>query len=409
MKIAIIGSGISGLISAYHLNKSHDIEVFETESWVGGHTHTVKYDGLNIDTGFIVFNNRTYPNFKHMLDALGVKYSPTEMSFSVRNDQYNLEYNGNNLNSLFSDRKNLFNPKFYRLLTDIMRFNKLVKNGKFDKNMTLGQFIQTKNFSDWFVDGYILPIGSAIWSMGTKEMLSFPLQFFAKFFINHGLLDIFNRPQWYTIDGGSNQYIPYLKKSFLDKIHLNSRVQGVYRHDNKVIVTVNSQELLFDKVVLACHSDQAMELIKNPTQNELAVLSKIKYSDNEVVLHTDTSLLPKYKLSYASWNYLVGGNSSKQATVTYNMNILQRFSTHKIYCVTLNSTHLINPNKILAKFNYAHPVYSINMIKAQEQVSLISGHNNTHFCGAYWHNGFHEDGVVSALRVCREFGVKIAY
>lgn len=409
MKIAIIGSGISGLIAAYHLNKEHEITVFEAESWIGGHTHTVKYDGLNIDTGFIVFNDRTYPNFRKMLDGLGINYRPTEMSFSVRNDGWGLEYNGNNLNSLFADRRNLVKPRFYHLLLDILRFNKLVKNGRFTSEETLGSFIHKHKFSSWFTEGYILPMGSAIWSMGTKEMLDFPLQFFAKFFINHGLLEIVNRPQWYTIEGGSSQYIEPLTKTFKDKILLNSPVEKVVRQDNKVVINVNSQELTFDKVVFACHSDQALKLLQNPTENELAILANIKYSSNEVVLHTDTSLLPKKPLAHASWNYLISNNSIAQSTVTYNMNILQGLHAYKTYCVTLNSTHLINPNKILAKFNYAHPVYSVEMIMAQEKANLISGKNNTHFCGAYWRNGFHEDGVVSALRVCEELGVSIAY
>lgn len=409
MKIAIIGSGISGLTAAYHLNKSHNITVFEAEQWIGGHTHTVHYHGLNIDTGFIVFNNRTYPNFQQMLDSLGVKYNPTEMSFSVRNDNWGLEYNGNSLNSLFADRKNFLKPKFYRLIFDILKFNKLVKNGKFSAEETLGEFIKLNKFSQWFTDGYILPMGSAIWSMGTTEMLDFPLQFFANFFINHGLLEIINRPQWYTIEGGSSQYIEPLTKHFKDKIKLNSPVESVLRQNNQVILKVNSQEFVFDKVVFACHSNQALELLNNPTKDESDILSKIEYSNNEVILHTDISVLPKRSLAHASWNYLITSNSNSQATVTYNMNILQGLKASQTYCVTLNSTNIINPDKILAKYNYAHPVYSIPMIKAQENRYKISGQNNTYFCGAYWHNGFHEDGVVSALKVCRELGAKIAY
>ena len=409
MKIAIIGSGISGLVAGYHLNKQHDITIFEAESWIGGHTHTVKYDGLNIDTGFIVFNDRTYPNFLKMLDFLEVRYRPTEMSFSVRNDKWGLEYNGKNLNSLFSDRKNLCRPKFYRLILDILKFNKIVRQGNFSLEETLGSFIRRENFSDWFTHGYILPMGSAIWSMGIQEMLEFPLQFFAKFFINHGLLDMINRPQWFTIEGGSKQYIEPLTASYKDKIHLNSKVENVLRKDNQIMLSVNGKQLIFDKVIFACHSDQALKLLATPSLDELAILSKIKYSPSEVVLHTDTSLLPRKKLAHASWNYLINNNSSKEATVTYNMNILQGLDTGKTYCVTLNSNDFIDPNKILAKFNYAHPVYSTEMIASQQQVSLISGKSNTHFCGAYWHNGFHEDGVVSALRVCRELGVEIVY
>lgn len=409
MKIAIIGGGISGLVAAYHLNKFHEITLFEAESWIGGHTHTVKYDGLNIDTGFIVFNDRTYPNFQKLLDFLDVDYRPTEMSFSVRNDSCGLEYNGNTINSLFSDRKNLLNPRFYRLLLDILLFNKLVKAGRYNELDTLETFIKKHNFSSWFIDGYLLPIGSAIWSMGTADMLSFPLKFFARFFINHGLLDIINRPQWYTVCGGSSQYIKPLINSFKDKIYLNSAVESVVKTKSGVLVVVNSKEHRFDKVVFACHSDQALKLLSQPSQLEDEVLSKIQYANNEVVLHTDISLLPKKKLAYASWNYLILNNSNSQATLTYDMNILQGLNAYKEYCVTLNSTSLINPNKILARFNYQHPVYSVAMVAAQQKVGLVSGVDNVHYCGAYWGNGFHEDGVVSALRVCQELGVEIAY
>lgn len=407
MKIAIIGSGIAGLTAAYYTNQHHDIQVFEAESWIGGHTHTVKVDGLNIDTGFIVFNDRTYPQFQKLMDELGVKYRPTEMSFAVRNDHWDLEYNGNNLNSLFADRRNLINPKFYRLLSDILRFNKMVKSGSYDTDLSLGEFIQRNNFSKWFSHGYILPMGSAIWSMGISEMLEFPLEFFAKFFINHGLLEVVNRPQWFTIEGGSSQYIEPLTRDFNDKIRLNSRVKKVIRSTNGVEIHVDEEILTFDKVIFACHSDQALALLAEPTKLELDILGNIKYSDNEVVLHTDTSLLPKRKLARASWNYLISDNSDTQATLTYNMNILQGLQAHRIYCVTLNSTELINSNLIRARYNYSHPIYSRQAVAAQQRFAEISGHNNTYFCGAYWKNGFHEDGVVSALRVCQQLGVKI--
>lgn len=407
MKIAIIGSGISGLTAAYYTNMNHDIQIFEAESWIGGHTHTIKVDGLNIDTGFIVFNDRTYPNFQKLMDKLGVKYRPTEMSFAVRNDNWSLEYNGNNLNSLFADRKNIFNPKFYKLLSDILKFNKIVKSGRYNPNYTLGQFIQENQFSEWFSHGYILPMGSAIWSMGIKEMLDFPLEFFAKFFINHGLLEITNRPQWFTIEGGSCQYIEPLTKNFKDKIFTNAKVEKVKRDNNKVQIIVNQETLEFDKVIFACHSDQALKLLESPSPLEQEIIGSIKYSNNEVILHNDVSLLPKRKLAHASWNYLITNKSNNQATLTYDMNILQGLKSPKTYCVTLNNTELINKSKILASYNYSHPIYSRESVKAQQRFNEVSGHNNTYYCGAYWKNGFHEDGVVSALRVCEQLGVKI--
>lgn len=407
MRIAIIGSGISGLSAAYFLHKEHDIEVFEAESWIGGHTHTIDVDGLAVDTGFIVFNDRTYPNFQGLMDKLGVSYRPTEMSFAVRNDNWDLEYNGNNLNTLFADRRNFLRPKFYRLIKDILRFNKMAKLGNYDPSLNLGAFLQQNKFSHWFSEGYLLPMGAAIWSMGIDEMLDFPLEFFVKFFSNHGLLDINNRPQWYTISGGSRSYIPKLSAGFADKIQTNNPVKQVRRLESEVeLVFADNSSRRFDQVVFACHSDQALNLLATPTELEQRILGAIKYSNNNVVVHTDFSLLPKRKLAYASWNYLTTKNSSQQATLTYNMNILQGLESKQTYCVTLNSKELVEQSKILAEFNYAHPVYSQQAVIAQARWSEISGINRTHFCGAYWANGFHEDGVVSALKVCRSLGIK---
>ena len=252
-------------------------------------------------------------------------------------------------------------------------------------------------------------MAAAIWSMGIDEVVDFPLQFFAKFFVNHGLLDIVNRPQWFTIVGGSKSYVEKLTQSFLPKIQVNSRVNKVTRNAQGVVVSLDGQQLKFDKVVFACHADQALALLQQPTADELRVLSPIKYTENHVVLHTDTTVLPKRKLAHASWNYLMTANSAKQATLTYNMNILQGLTAPKTYCVTLNATDLIAHDKILAEFRYTHPVYSIDMVKAQSQAEVISGKNNSHFCGAYWRNGFHEDGVLSGLRVCKELEVATVY
>ena len=406
MKIAIIGSGISGLSAAYFLAKSHDVNVFEAESWIGGHTHTIDVEGLAIDTGFIVFNDRTYPNFKGLMDKLEIAYRPTEMSFAVRHDGWNLEYNGNNLNTLFADRKNFFRPKFYHLIYDILRFNKLAKSENYNTKLSLKEFLVENKFSEWFSSGYLLPMGSAIWSMGIEEMLDFPLEFFIRFFNQHGLLDITNRPQWYTIKGGSRSYIPKLTESFADKIFLNTPVTLVNRNLDGVELSFKDNSISkFDQVIFACHSDQALKLLNTPTENEKNILGAIRYSNNNVIVHTDIELLPKHKLAYASWNYLMTKNSSKQPTLTYDMNILQGLPTDKIYCVTLNSRELIQADKILAEFNYSHPVYSNEAVSAQLKWDKISGHNNTHYCGAYWANGFHEDGVVSAINVCRKIGV----
>lgn len=406
MKIAIIGSGISGLTAGYFLHQEHDIHIFEANNWIGGHTHTVDVDGLAIDTGFIVFNDRTYPHFKGLMDKLGVEYRNSEMSFSVRHDDWNLEYNGNNINSLFADRRNLIRPKFYSLIREILRFNKLAKNPPQDE-ISLGKFLIEHKFNQWFIEGYILPMGSAIWSMGTTEMLDFPFKFFALFFKNHGLLDVQNRPQWFTISGGSRNYIPKLIAGFEDKIHLNTPIQKVFRQENHVTIQFpDNSHQEFDQVIFACHSDQALQLLAEPSNNEQQILGAIKYSDNEVILHNDTNLLPKNKRAYASWNYLINPISTSQATVSYNMNILQGLNSKKTYCVALNSGELIAPELVLAKFNYSHPVYSKPAIQAQARWQEISGQNNSHFCGAYWANGFHEDGVLSAIKVCQTLGSK---
>lgn len=405
-KLAIIGSGISGLISAYILNQEYDIEIYEKNDYIGGHTHTVKVDNVGIDTGFIVFNNKTYPNFKKIIDKLKIPYQKAEMSFSVNNKELNLEYKGHNLNTLFSDRFNIFRPKFYRLIFDILKFNKIAKRLDNADNITLGEFLQRHKFGNFFTYGYILPMGSAIWSMGIDDMLSFPTTLFCKFFNNHGLLNIKKRPEWYTIQGGSSNYIPKLIESFINKIHLSTQIQKIVNKNDKVVLKFdNNLEIEYDAVICACHSDQALLMIDNPTPEQKNVLCNIQYSKSLVTLHTDTNLLPKFTLAHASWNYLSINSSNKMATLTYNMNILQNLNLDKTYCVTLNADDLIDQNKVIAKFEYEHPIYSIAAVKAQNLFEYISGVNNIYFCGAYWANGFHEDGVNSAIRVAKQLGV----
>ncbi len=322
--IAIIGSGISGLTCAYLLDKKHNVTVFEKNDYIGGHTATkdIVFNNKSyaIDTGFIVCNNRTYPNFLKLLKLLKVDLQPTEMSFSVLNKQTNLEYNGNTLNSLFAQRSNILSLKFWGLVKDIIKFNKHCKAAYISDNMTkedtLGDFLKLNNFSDYFKQNYILPMGAAIWSTSLSEMEEFPLHFFIRFFYNHGLLNITNRPQWYVIPGGSREYIEPLTASFSDKIELNSHIKHVIRHINQVeIVFENDTTRLFDDVVFACHSDQALALLKDPSANEIDILGSIPYTSNEVVLHTDTNLLPKRKLAWASWNYLLD-NTSTDAQLT---------------------------------------------------------------------------------------------
>ncbi len=408
--IAIIGSGISGLTCAHTLAQHHNVTVFEAADYIGGHTHTigVEKEGevSDIDTGFIVFNDRTYPNFIKLMDTLGVEYQPTEMSFSVRNDKLDLEYNGNTVNTLFAQRRNLLRPSFWSMVFDIIRFNKEVRIAANESgSLTIGAFLDRNNYSELFKENYLLPMISAIWSMGLESCMDFPLQFFVRFFDNHGLLDITNRPQWYTIIGGSSSYIEPLTAGFRDRIRLNCAVTKVEREDGRVQVVTIAGTSVFDEVVFACHGNQALALLKDPSTEEESVLTSFQTSQNEVVVHTDSAtFLPKRKLGWASWNYNMVDGAKEQTTLTYNMNILQRLHKKHTYLVTLNQK--VSEELVLGRFQYSHPVFSLSAIEAQKQWATISGKNNTHFCGAYWFNGFHEDGVKSGLRVCTALEAK---
>jgi uncharacterized protein len=412
MKIAIIGSGIAGLTSAYLLNRSHDISVFEAGDWIGGHTHTVDVQvdgqGYAVDTGFIVFNDWTYPNFIRLLSQLGVGFKATEMSFSVNDPVSGVEYNGHSLNSLFAQRRNLLSPKFWGMVRDILRFNREALNDlnqqRIPSNMTLGDYLKANGYSERFIQHYIVPMGAAIWSMSLNDMLGFPLQFFVRFFKNHGLLSVSDRPQWCVVEGGSSSYVAPLTESFKQHIRLNCAVTRVERDGDGVTVHSAAGSERFDKVIFACHSDQALALLAEPTRIEKEILGALPYADNDVVLHTDTRLLPQRPLAWASWNYRLGGLVDQPAAVTYDMNILQGIQSDTTFCVSLNQTAAIDPSKILARYTYAHPQYSLAGMAAQARWEELLGANHSYFCGAYWANGFHEDGVVSALRVAREFG-----
>lgn len=413
MKMAIIGSGISGLTCAHYLHKQHDITLFEANDYIGGHTATVDVEVASgqyaIDTGFIVFNNRTYPNFQRLMSEIGISGQETEMSFSVHNDESGLEYNGHSVASLFAQKRNFFNPKFYKFIAEILRFNKEAReayavstHGDPLIEQTLGDFLNRRHFSEYFCQNYILPMGAAIWSSTLSDMRAFPLKFFLRFFANHGLLEVANRPQWYVIPGGSRQYVRKMVPAFEDRVRLNARIKQVTRFHDHVIVHSEQGDERFDKVVFACHSDQALALLADPTKQERDILGDIDYQDNDVVLHTDEKMLPKRKAAWASWNYHLGkdeGLESRPAALTYNMNILQGITSPETFCVTLNQTDNIDPSKILRTFVYAHPVFDQKCIAAQQKREQISGVNNTWFCGAYWYNGFHEDGVRSALDV----------
>lgn len=419
MKIAIIGSGISGMTAAYYLNPHADITLFEKEDRLGGHTATmdVTLDGrkYQIDTGFIVYNERTYPNFIRLMAELGVQTHKTSMGFSVSQprDQGGLEYSGANLGTLFAQKRNLFNPSHWMMLKDIVRFNKMaiehLNTNQIDPNMTLGEYLNQYGYSDAFRDYYLIPMGSAIWSASTDVMMRFPLQFFIKFFDNHGLLQVKNRPQWYVISGGSKQYIPHLVDGYKDKIKLNSNIKSIDRKQDKITLNFNDGTFeTFDYLILACHSDEALSLLSDPTQIEKDIIGNIAYQNNEVVLHHDTRLLPRNKKTWSSWNYLLKGTNQELPILTYNMNILQGIQSPITFCVTLNDTQYIDSDKVIEKFQFAHPVFTQDVIKSQNRwVELANQNihdypNTTWFAGAYWRNGFHEDGVYSGIRAANE-------
>lgn len=443
-KIAIIGSGVSGLTCAYYLKDSHAVTMFESNDYLGGHINTLDVtvterspfknpfkpstEKVAIDTGFIVFNERTYPNFIRLLDELNVPFQKAEMSFSVKNTYINFEYNGHTLNSLFSQRRHVLSPRFWQFVQQILRFNREIKSllanfRQADKmqqaalsEQTLGDYLDSHDYGELFKTNYLVPMVSAIWSMGMDDAKRFPLLFFAQFFDNHGLLDVVNRPQWFTLVGGSKQYVNALITRLAaagTTLYINTPVQSVTRGKDGVSIEFihqgKCQTQVFDDVVFACHADVARRLLADITETESAILAAFEYTDNEAVLHTDTQVLPKKPLAWASWNYAIDKPTARVAEqkpiLTYHMNILERLTAKHNYLVTLNTP--INEAHVIKHVDYRHPVYDNKMTNAQKRWHEISAKRHTHFCGAYWFNGFHEDGVKSGLRVCQSLGVDI--
>ena len=416
MKIAIIGTGISGLTAAYLLNKNHNITVFEKNNYIGGHTHTHDISVNNIDyaidTGFICYNENTYPNFIKLLKILGVESQKTTMGFSVKSLKKDLEYAGNSISSLFSQKKNIFNPSFLWMLKEIVSFNKKAKQDllKITPGKSLDEYLKENRYSEFFINNYIVPMGAAIWSTKPASILDMSALFFIQFFYNHGLLQVQNRPNWWVIKGGSKQYVNKMIVGFKDKIRLSQPISKIRRLNGKIeIVAGNNPNVkdIFDAVVIATHSNQALDLLSDSTDLELDILSKISYQKNEALLHTDTSILPKNSSAWSSWNYFLDKDPQKPVSLTYNMNILQNLDSEETFCVTLNGNSLIDSQKIIKRINYHHPLFTVEGLKAQGRKHEICGENNTYYCGAYWRNGFHEDGVVSALDVCEKFGISL--
>jgi predicted NAD/FAD-binding protein len=407
MRIAIIGGGISGLTAGFHLHRDHEIVLFEGNDYIGGHTNTVDVTtdsgAYSVDTGFIVFNDRTYPNFRGMIEQLGVEYQETKMSFSVSCEKTGLEYAGTNLNGLFAQRRNLIRPWFHRLLWDFARFKKkadqlLASDGA---DETVDDFMQRHQFSDQFVEQYFLPMGAAIWSSSFDRFREFPIRFIAEFYRNHGLLGVTDRPQWFVIKGGSNQYVEPLTRDWADSIRVSSRIQSVTREAGQIrVAPCHGESETFDHVIFACHSDQALRLLGNQaTTAEREILSAFPYQPNRAILHTDVALLPQKRNAWACWNYFNPAGESNAATLTYNMNMLQTLDSPDVFCVTLNDDGRIDPSKVIAEFDYAHPTFGINRSQMQARHAELIDHQLASYCGAYWGNGFHEDGVNSALNV----------
>lgn len=412
MKIAIVGTGISGLVVAYLLHPEHELTIYEANDYIGGHSHThdISLGGQrhHVDSGFIVYNERTYPNFVRLLKHLKVPTQSSPMSFGISCARTGLEYSSDSLNTLFAQRKNLVSPYFWRLLYGILRFNRrareVIQEERFGQ-MSLGDYIQERGLDAAFCEHYLLPMGGAIWSTTPKQLQDFPIRYFVQFFENHGLLTLSDQPQWRTIRGGSKNYVAALAKSFVHRILLKTPVTSVHRQENKVKVHAKGRASeCFDQVIFATHSDMTLGLLADPSDAEREILGAIPYRSNEAILHTDEGLLPKNPKARAAWNYLLNPEASSQVTLTYNMNRLQSIPSPQAICVTLNRGESIETKDILERMNYEHPQFSSTGFAAQKLHHRISGQRRTHYCGAYWGWGFHEDGVNSALRVAGHFG-----
>ncbi len=414
MRIAIIGAGISGLVSAYLLAREHEVTVFEAADYIGGHTNTVTVDlgagPVQVDTGFIVFNHRTYPNFTRLLAQLGVRSQASVMSFSVQCQRTGLEWASR---SLFSQRKNLFRPTFARMLADIVRFYRrapsvLDEPATPGAMMSVGQYVDREGLSPQFMDHFLVPLGASMWSCPPSDFSHFPIRFVVEFMQNHGMLSLVDIPTWRVIAGGSATYVKALIRPFAERIHTSCPITSLSRYPDGVEVTPAGQEpVRFDHAVIACHSDQALRMLADPSDIERELLGAMPYQTNDAILHTDTGVLPTRRSAWSSWNYQIPAESRESAILTYNMNILQTLHTPQVACVTINDDRGIDPNTIVRRIRYHHPVFTMEAPRVQAMHTRLIRHNRTSYCGAYWGYGFHEDGVRSALAVARAFGIHL--
>lgn len=415
MRIAVIGSGIAGLASAWLLARKHEVVLFEAGGYLGGHTHThdITLEGRNfrVDTGFIVHNPANYPLLTRMFDELGVRTKPTTMSFSVHGDPENgrdaLEYNATSLNSLFCQRRNLASPRFWGMLRDLRRFYRTAP-ALLEVNAPgplLGDYLDSNGFGAMFRDHHLVPMASALWSSPSAQVLSFPARYLVQFMANHHMLQVSGRPEWRVVEGGSAAYVNAMTARWRVDTRLNTPVLAVRRDAEGVEVHTLHGSERFDQLVMACHSDHALSLLVDVDSREREILGAIPYQANDVVLHTDASLLPRNPKAWAAWNAHVPNDPSDACTVSYCMNLLQGIDAPQPLVVTLNRTDAIDPAQVLRRMNYAHPVYTHASVAAQARKLEIQGQRNTWFAGAYWGWGFHEDGMRSAVEVARGLGV----
>lgn len=411
MKIAIVGSGVSGLVCAHLLSPRHDVVLFEADRRVGGHVHTVDVPGPDgprrVDTGFIVFNARTYPSFLRLLERLSVSAQESDMSFGVRSDRRDLEYACDDLAALYAQRRNLLSLRFHRMVVDVLRFYRqarvLAGEGP---EVQLQAWLREHGFSEAFIEDHLLPMVGAVWSSTRDGVRDFPARFLVRFFENHGFLQLEDRPPWLTIRGGSRTYVDAILAGFRGELRTGAPIRGIRREAGRVVVTPEAGAAeTFDHVVVACHADQALRLLEDPSSAERAVLAAFPYRANDVVLHDDEAVMPRRRRTWSSWNYHLDDEGRGGASVTYWMNRLQRLPDARQYFVTLNRAEAVRPERVIRRLRYEHPVFTADGVGAQARHPELVDHRGTSYCGAYWRNGFHEDGVVSALRVCERFGV----
>ncbi|SEM44724.1 Predicted NAD/FAD-binding protein [Syntrophus gentianae] len=418
LRIAVLGAGVAGIVAAYLLSRRHDVTLYERNDYIGGHTNTIAVPGgkdgsIPVDTGFIVFNDRTYPLFNRFLDQLGVRAGKTDMSFSYADQQSSLCYASRDLDSLFAQRKNLFRPSFWRFVDGMLRFNRITRSRLHEgalSRISLGEHLEREGFGDSVARAFVLPMAGAIWSAPDGDIRSFPAETFARFYENHGLLSLRDHPQWYYVAGGSSTYVRAFLKSFPGGVHLSSPVVAVERTEAGIVLKLPGGEERYDGAVIATHADEALLLLADPSDDEVRLLLPWRYAANRTILHRDTSFLPPNRRAWASWNYIrpAGGKERDPVTLTYDMTRLQHLPADAgRICVTLNPWREIAPSSVIRSFVYSHPMYSFDALATQSQLPILNGRRHTYFCGSYFGYGFHEDAVRSAVEVARQFGIEL--